>query len=80
MLLWRLNQERLEDMSTEADVQVPRCIQLKSAKCRIVKTLLKNIIGTDHNATVQQSIKKSNYFDQMKGSFCQSTGDDDIAC
>ena len=58
-------------MSTEADVQVPRCI---------VKTLLKDIIGTGHNATVQQSINKSNYFDQMKGSFCQSTSDDDIAC
>ena len=80
MLLWRLNQERLEDMSTEADVKVPRCIQLKLAKCRIVKTLLKNIIETGHNATVQQSINKSNYFDQTKGSFCQSTGGDDIAC
>ena len=67
-------------MSTEADVQVPRCIQLKLAKCRIVKILLKNIIRTGHNATVQQSINKSNYFDKMKDSFRRSTGDDDIAC
>ena len=67
-------------MSTEADVQVPRCIQLKLAKCRIVKIILKNIIRTGHNATVQQSINKSNYFDKMKDSFRRSTGDDDIAC